>query len=117
MKQELTTSQKVVVEKKNRRSGKGRVIALSRRVYRLLNTDVYYVESESSDNTYYFVKYKPDVIEFCSCKDYESNRVTRCKHIWSIEFSIRMGTLKDTDRLPAEAKRESKSYRDDEYSF
>jgi predicted nucleic acid-binding Zn finger protein len=131
MKQELTTSKIVETNnnKKDRRSGKGRVIALSRRVYRLLNTDVFYVESESSDNIYYFVKYKPDVLEFCSCKDYESNRVTRCKHIFGVEFAIRMGTLKDTEKLPAEAKRyphdtivvttteSPKSYRDDNYDF
>jgi hypothetical protein len=51
----------------------------------------------------------------------------RCKHIWSIEFAIRMGTLRDTDRLPTEAKVSkvvstetvipAKSYTDDDYSF
>ena len=40
--------------KKRRREGKGRVLAISRRIYRLQKTDVFYVESESSDNTYYF---------------------------------------------------------------
>ena len=40
--------------KKCRREGKGRVLAISRRIYRLQKTDVFYVESESSDNTYYF---------------------------------------------------------------
>jgi hypothetical protein len=90
--------------KKDRREDKGRVLALSRRIYRLLQTDVYYVESESTDNVYYFVKFKPDVIEFCSCKDYESNRAQKCKHIFALEFAIRMGTLKDTDMLPTEAE-------------
>ena len=107
--------------KKDRRSGKGRVIALSRRIYRLLQTDVFYVESESTDNVYYFVKFKPDVIEFCSCPD-NSTRGLKCKHLHAIEFAIRFGTMrfgtmKDTDKLPADAKRESKSYRDDDYSF
>jgi hypothetical protein len=52
----------------------------------------------------------------------------RCKHIWSIEFAIRMGTLRDTYRLPIEAKVRkvagatiipavSKSYTNDDYSF
>ena len=124
--QQLKVEQKII-EKKDRRSGKGLVIALSRRVYRLLNTDVYYVESESSDNTYYFVKYKPDVIEFCSCMD-SSTRSIRCKHSWACEYAIRLGTLKDTDKLPADAKRyphdtivvvteSPKSYRDDNYDF
>ena len=51
------------------------------------------------------------------------------KHIFAIEFAIRWGILKDTDKLPiADAKRygsttiaikptQAKSYRDDDYSF
>jgi SWIM zinc finger len=121
---------------KDRRESKSRVLAISRRMYRLLNSDVYYVESESSDNIYYFVKFKPDVFEWCSCKDFELNRAIKCKHLYAIEFAIRMGTLKDIDKLPADAKRyncgsavvvvtapatkeskSSSSYRDDDYSF
>ena len=49
-------------EQKYKRECKGRAIAISRRNYRLHNSDVYYVESESSNNTYYFVKFKPDVL-------------------------------------------------------
>lgn len=115
---------KKLIQLKKRISGKGRVIALFRRSYLLQNTDVFYVKSESSDNIYYFPKYKPDVIEFCSCKDYESNRATRCKHIVAIELPIRMGTLKDTDRLPADANRNktntqynNSSYTEKDYSF
>ena len=74
--------------KKCRREGKGRVLAISRRIYRLLQTDVYYVESESTDNVYYFIKFKSDIVEFCSCKDYESNRAQKCKHIFGVEFAI-----------------------------
>ena len=126
--QQLKVEQKNNEEKKDRRSGKGRVIALSRRIYRLLQTDVFYVESESTDGIYYFVKYKPDVIGFCSCMD-SSTRNVRCKHSFAVEYSIRLGTLKDTDKLPAEAKRypqhdtivvvteSPKSYRDDNYDF
>ena len=50
--------------------------------------------------------------------------VIKCKHIFSIEFAIRMGTLKDIEKLPAEAKRygitavvTAKSYRDEEDVF
>jgi hypothetical protein len=109
---------------RDKREKKGRVLAISRRIYRLVQTDVFYVESELTDNLYYFVKFKPDVIEFCSCKDYESNCAQKCKHIFALEFAIRMGILKDTDRLPAEAKREgltpianTSSYTEDDYSF
>ena len=99
-------NQQIVDEKKDRRSGKGRCIALSRRIYRLQNTDVFYVESESSDNTYYFVKYNLSDSAWCSCPD-NSTRGMKCKHIWSIEFAIRFNTLKDTDKLPADAKRDT----------
>ncbi|HZB15523.1 MAG TPA: hypothetical protein VE445_00025 [Nitrososphaeraceae archaeon] len=130
--QQLTTSKQIVEEEqKYKRECKGRSLALTRNVYRLVNTDVFYVESESSNNTYYFVKYKPDVLEWCSCPDNSMRGgQMRCKHIWSIEFAIRMGTLRDTDRLPTEAKvrkvvtttitptvSKSSSYKNDEYSF
>lgn len=112
--------------------GKGRSIAQSRRIYRLLQTDVFYVESESTDNVYYYVKFKPDVIEWCTCLDnsMRTGGQMRCKHLHAIEFAIRLGTLKDTDRLPTEAKVRkvvaspaakvvvpTKSYTDDDYSF
>jgi hypothetical protein len=105
MKQELTTSKQILEEEQRCKRGcKGRSLALTRRIYRLLNTDVFYVESESSNDIYYFVKFKPDVIEFCSCM-HSSTRNVRCKHSWACEFAIRLGTLKDTDNLPEDAKR------------
>jgi hypothetical protein len=129
VKQELTTSKQIVEgERKYKRECKGRSLALTRNVYRLVNTDVFYVESESSNDTYYFCKIKFDVLEWCSCPD-DSMRVgpMRCKHIWACEFAIRMGTLRDTDSLPTEAKVSkvvsiatvipAKSYTDDDYSF
>ena len=125
LKQELTTSKQIVEEEQRyKRSGKGRCIALSRRIYRLQNTDVFYVESESSDNIYYFVKYQPSVLEWCSCRD-NSTRGMKCKHLHAIEFAIRMGTLKDTDKLSAHARRDtttatnkhSISWETDEYDF
>ena len=125
--QQQQQQQKQEESRKDRREGKGRVLAISRRVYRLSNSDVYYVESESSDDLYYFVKFKPDVFEWCSCLD-NSTRGLKCKHKFAIEYSIRLGTLKDIDRLPAEAKRFSsrtttaaviapKAYKDDDYTF
>jgi predicted nucleic acid-binding Zn finger protein len=132
LKQELTTSKQIIeAEQKYKRECKGRSLALTRNVYRLVNTDVFYVESESSNNTYYFVKFKPDVIEWCTCPD-SSMRTggegqIRCKHLHAIEFAIRLGTLRDTDRLPTEAKVRKtiavtptikpKSYTEDDYSF
>jgi predicted nucleic acid-binding Zn finger protein len=128
--QQLETSKQIVEEEqKYKRMGKGRVIAQSRRIYRLLQTDVFYVESESTDNVYYYVKFKPDVIEWCTCPDNSlRGGQMRCKHLHAIEFAIRLGTLKDTDRLPTEAKVRkvaataaakptAKPYTEDDYSF
>ena len=121
---QIVGNEKEEKKTKDRRESKGRVLAISRQVYRLLNSDVYYVESESSDNIYYYVKYNPSVFEWCSCKDFESNRFRICKHLYSIEFAIRFGTLKDIDKLPSEAKRYgttttivSKSYEENQYDF
>ena len=133
--QQLETSKQIVEEEQRcKRECKGRALAISRRIYRLLQTDVFHVESESTDNVYYLVKFKPDVIEWCTCPDNSMREgQMRCKHIWSIEFAIRMGTLRDTDRLPTEAKvrkvvvlttipttttvAKKSSYKDDDYSF
>jgi len=132
--QQLETSKQIVeeAEQKYKRECKGRSLALTRNVYRLVNTDVFYVESESSNNTYYFVKFKCGVLEWCTCPD-NSMRTgggqMRCKHLHAIEFAIRLGTLRDIDRLPTEAKVRkvvvipsiptvsTKSYTNDDYSF
>ena len=138
---QILKNQKILGEKqqelrKNKREGKGRVLALSRRMYRLLqqNTDTFYVESESSDNNYYFVKFKPDVFEegsSCSCKD-NSTRKMKCKHLFAIEFAIKWGTIKDIEKLPPTAttvdvkwedtqmtqiSKSLSSYKDDDYTF
>ena len=118
----------VITEKDKKREGKGRSLAVSRMVYRLQNTDTYYLQSESAENIYYFVRYNCDVLEWCSCPD-SSIRGIKCKHQFAIEYAIRLGTLKDIDKLPKEVTKftnqqqqieEIVSYhpdRDDEYSF
>ena len=110
-------STKTNTNTKDRRSGKGLVIALSRRIYHLntSNRHTYYIESESSDNNYYFVRFNPSVFEWCSCKDFEhSKEIKRCKHIFAIEHAIRFGTILEVDRLPSEVqiKRENNSIAD-----
>jgi hypothetical protein len=101
------SDQKVVEKaKKDRRPGKGRTMALSRRIYRLQNTDntFYYVESETSDDQYYLVKFKPDVFEesswYCSCKDNSTRHTIKCKHLFAIEFAIKWRTIKDINKIP-----------------
>jgi hypothetical protein len=131
--QQLETSKQIVeAEQRYRRECKGRALAISRRIYRLLQTDVFYVESESTDNVYYFVKFKPDVVEYCTCPDNSlRGGQMKCKHLHAIEFAIRFGTLRDIDRLPTEAKVKkvvptaavatkpqlARSYTEDDYSF
>ncbi len=78
----------------NKREGHGHILDISRNIYRLLNSDTYYVESESSKDLYYYVRYNPSVFEWCSCPD-NSTRGIMCKHQFAIEYSIRLGTLKD----------------------
>lgn len=115
------TSQEIV-EKKDRREGKGRVIALSRRVYRIENTDVFYVESESSDEMYYYVMFNTHkAFEWCSCKDHERNGYrTKCKHLYAVEYAIRWRTVTDTDKLPTGVKKDNSSIKSawtDNYDF
>jgi hypothetical protein len=94
-----------IVEKKDRRSGKGRVITLSRRVYRIVNTDVLYVESESNDDLYYYVMFNTDKdFGWCSCKSFENHHM-RCKHLHDVEYAIRWGTVTDTEKLPTTVKK------------
>jgi hypothetical protein len=130
MKQHLETSKEIVeAQQQYKRMRKGLVIAQSRNVYRLHNIDVFYVQSESSNDIYYFVKFKPDVVEYCSCLDNSlRGGQMKCKHLHAIGFAIRLGTLRDTERLPTEVKVSkvvstanviptAKSYTEDDYTF
>lgn len=128
------------ITKKDRRPGKGRALALSRRIYRLQNTNntYYYVESETRDDQYYLCKFKPEVLDsYCSCKDNSTRRGLKCKHLFAIEFAIKWGIIKDIDNPLTEVKGDttitkttkttiiskpmitssSLSYKDDEYTF
>ena len=102
------SKQKIVSQKseelEDKREGKGQVLASSKKVYRLQNTDTYYVQSESAENIYYYVRYNFGVLEWCSCPD-NSTRGIKCKHQFAIEYAIRLRTLKDIDHLPKEAIR------------
>lgn len=102
-----------LVEKKDRREGRGRVIAISRNVYRMEKTDVYYVESESKDGMYYYVMF--DTVknyEWCSCKDFENHK-RKCKHLFAVEYAIMDNVVKNIDKLSSNKQ----SWKDDEYSF
>jgi predicted nucleic acid-binding Zn finger protein len=96
--------------KKNRREDKGRVLALSRYVYRLQGKDTYSVKSETMDSRYYFVRFNYSFTGgFCSCKDYESNRSEKCKHPYAVEYGIRFNTIKEVEHLPEEVRNAKKT--------
>lgn len=92
-------------KKKNRREGRGRVLALSRHVYQLRGKDTFYVESESCDSRYYFVRFNSSFAGgFCSCRDYDSNRSEFCKHQHGVFYAIKYNTVLEVDRLPEEVR-------------
>jgi hypothetical protein len=110
-------------KKKDRREGKGLNLALTKKVFRLINSDTFYCESESIKDLYYFIRYE-SYFQWCSCKD-QSTKGLKCKHIFAIEYSIMKGILQDIEKLPLGGKRyypqvitaTAKSYQDDDYDF
>ncbi|MGE3859150.1 MAG: SWIM zinc finger family protein [Nitrososphaeraceae archaeon] len=101
---EKTNQNQQKLEVENKREDHGRNIALTRNVFRLQNTDTYYAQSESVENIYYCVRYNFGVLEWCSCPD-NSIRGIKCKHQFAIEYAIKLGTLKDIEKLPINAKK------------
>ncbi|MGZ5548354.1 MAG: hypothetical protein ACXWFZ_10435, partial [Nitrososphaeraceae archaeon] len=69
------TQKEEVVEKDIVRELKGRVIASTRQVYRIINSDVFYVESETENDLYYYVMFDTDGCEWCSCPDHSIRRL------------------------------------------
>jgi len=117
-------------ETRNRREGRGRVIALSQRIFCLQGKDTYYVESENSNSRFYFVRFNSSFAgKFCSCKDYDSNRPELCRHQHAVFYGIKYNTIKEVEHLPEDVRTkrdtteedkptiESKCWEDDEYSF
>ena len=104
-------------EQEIKRECKGRALAISRNIFRIEKTDTFYCQSENNENIYYFIRYAPDKLVWCLCPD-SSMRQMKCKHIFSVEYAIRLATVKNVDKLPDPVKREiTKSYTEDDYSF
>lgn len=105
------------IEQQLKRECKGRALVITRNVFRIEKTDSFYCQSENNENVYYFIRYSPDKLVWCSCPDSSMTQM-KCKHIFGLEYSIRLGTLKDVDRLPVEVKKEvTKLYTEDDYDF
>jgi hypothetical protein len=118
LKQVLANSKIVgLEEQEQKRESKGRALAISRDIFRIEKTDSFYCQSENKNNVYYFIRYSPDVLVWCSCL-YNSMRQMKCKHLFGVEYAIRLATVKDVDKLPDQVKREvTKSFTEDDYSF
>lgn len=117
--QQLKVEHKNEEQEQIKRECKGRRLAISRNVFRIENTDSFYCQSENNESLYYFIRFSPDILTWCSCPD-SSMRQMKCKHIFCIEYAIRLATVKHVDKLPTiEVKREvTKAYtEEDDYSY
>jgi len=89
---------------KNRREGKGRALALSREIYQV-SDNIFYVESETQ-SIFYTVKYQSNpsfTLEWCTCLDYCSNRSSRCKHIFAVQYALENRLVKKESKNPVAA--------------
>lgn len=92
--QQLNVEQKIIEKQQSeqeqiKRECKGRALAISRNVFRIEKTDSFYCQSENNENVYYFIRYSPDVLTWCSCPD-SSTRGMKCKHQFGVEYAIRL---------------------------
>jgi hypothetical protein len=117
-KEKSSTSNQIVDKEstRDRRIAKGMVVAVSCEIARLDNQkETYKVQSESDVNIYYIVKFIDGTPVYCSCKDFEiqskKNRNHICKHQRAIVLAENYGLI------ALVTKQESKSYKDDEYTF
>jgi predicted nucleic acid-binding Zn finger protein len=99
---QLVSRQTKFVNEESRilRECRGRRLALLGSVCGLQNSKFsFYVKSEFNDR-YYFVEYKQNW-NFCTCWDYASNRSDKCKHIFAVEYALRLNLVQQIDhKLP-----------------
>lgn len=115
--------QQLKVEHKNedevKRECKGRRLALTANVFQIEKTDSFYCQSENNENVYYFIRYS-EKDAWCCCPD-NSMRGMRCKHIFCIQYSIRLARVKVVDKLPLGVKQDNNTvaqdWRSDQYDF
>jgi len=91
-------------EARIRRECKGRVLCIQRKVNQFLNSDNFYVESESLVGKYYYVKFVFESSEsskpyfWCTCPDFNSNRAEMCKHCWACFYAKRLNLVQQIDK-------------------
>jgi len=125
MEQSIVTKQTKLVNEESKilRECRGRRLALLGRVFRRCFDDTpSYVESETNSDKFYYVKF---VFEssgnfWCSCPDYASNRSEKCKHLYAVEYAIRLNLVQQIDKklpIAQKAVAVTKSWEDDSYDF
>ena len=137
--QQLTIEHENTI-KRDRRFSKGMVVAVSCEIVAIdddQHTGTYKVQSETDVNKYYIVKFMDGTPIYCNCKDFEmqskKNRNHICKHQRGIVLAENYGLIvpkqqnsKNQNIEPSYStttsssnikKQESKSYKDDDYSF
>ena len=129
-------------ELRDRRSARGMVVAVSCEIIAIDDDQqkgTYKVQSETDVNKYYTVKFMDGTPIYCNCKDFEiqsqKNRNHICKHQRAIVLAENYGlsssnkkqqNSKSQNIEPSYStttsssnikKQESKSYKDDDYTF
>lgn len=81
------------------RKMRGEAIAHAEGQIRRIWDGLYFVRSQSLDKEYQVVSQEDGWV--CSCPDFV-NRGTKCKHVWAVEFSIRIRKTVDGQRVIAQ---------------
>jgi hypothetical protein len=104
-------TEQTVEEIERRENERIRALVSSRRMYKLENSDVFYIES-SKDNIFYYCKLSftsPTTSSFCSCKDFEfRGHIRNCYHLeLMIPMGIMKGKMVDVPALPKDVIRDN----------
>ena len=109
-KQKVVSNENKVEEIEIIRRKEERIAALvsSRRIYRIENSDVFWVES-SKNNVYHYCKIsftsKSD-FRFCSCQDFKyRGQIRDCCHLEMIPIGIMKNKIVDVSALSKDAKK------------
>lgn len=113
--------QQEIVDKIEKREEKGKLLATSKTIYKIIGRDMYFVESESEEGRFYYIGFnKKEEIEWCSCLDC-SIRLKKCKHLFAVENALQNKTMIHTNKFPSEIKKEVEGnqlpYTKDDYTL